>query len=208
MPCHHKFLEYLQLDKIDFEPEKLIVGSFSPQWPAGNTAEWFYGRTVTNYFWDILPRLYGEASLLHAGPEAWKQFCRDKKIALTDLISTIDDADEENSAHHKILGGFSDKAIMHNFDDFEFTDVVKLLREHPTIKHVYLTRGITEAFWRHLWNPVAYYCNHNQLHEHILLSPTDDAMYHHGAYNDQHPDKVIHRLEDYLLMRWREEWRS
>lgn len=205
MPCHNKFSKYLQLQLLDFEPETLIVGTFTPEWPQ-NDIPWFYGRTNNNYFWDILPRLYGEPSLLNAGPDAWKQFCKDKKIALTDLIATIDDADETKKAHPKVLGGYSDKALIYNFEDFVFNDIVKLLKQYPTIKSVYLTRAITESYWRHLWNPAAIYCNHNNLHERKLLTPADEAMYHHSAYNDQHPDKLIHRLEDYVLMRWREEW--
>jgi len=45
MACNHKFIEYLNLENLDFEPTTLIVGTFNPEWPAGNQAEWFYGRT-------------------------------------------------------------------------------------------------------------------------------------------------------------------
>ena len=207
MPCNHKFQSYLNLERLDFEPVTLIVGSFNPEWPAGNTAEWFYGRTADNYFWDVLPRLYGEQSLINATPTEWKQFCRDKQIALTDLISSIDDADQSNKEHNKMMGGFSDKAIQYNFDDFVYVDIVKLLQHHPTIKNVYITRGITEAFWRHLWNPIAYHCNVNKLHERKLLTPSgEDTVYQHSAHNHQHPDDVIPLLQDYILKRWQGEW--
>jgi hypothetical protein len=206
MPCHHKFQHYLHLERIDFEPTTLVVGTFNPEWPASNTAEWFYGRTTNNYFWDTLPRLYGEASLIRADATTWKQFCRDKQIALTDLISSIDDAMPDNRNHQKMLGGFSDDAIIHNFDEFSFVDIVSLLRRHTTITQVYISRSITEPFWRHLWNPVAHYCNHHHIHEAQLLKPTGDAFYHQEAYNNTHPDNLIPRLEDYILMRWRAQW--
>lgn len=205
MPCAHKFSHRLNLTQLDFEPETLIVGTFTPAWPA-NEAEWFYGRTTDNYLWDILPRLYGQPSLIHASPVEWKQFCRDYRIAFTDLISSIDDADEASSKHNRMLASLSDKALVFNFDDFSYTDVVRLLKAHPSIKNVYITRGITEAFWKHLWNPVVHYCSRHGLHIRTLLSPTEDADYHYETYKGEHPEDGSVSLSDYLLMRWKKDW--
>jgi hypothetical protein len=206
MACKHKFQKNLNLEILDFTPTTLVVGTFNPAWPASNTAEWFYGRTATNYFWDILPKLYGSESLINATPVEWKRFCHDKQIAITDLFSSIDDADPDNPEHNKMLGGFSDSAIIYNFDDIDYVNIVQLLRSHTSIKNVYLTRGVTEAFWRHLWNPVAHFCNHNNIHEAKLLTPTSEASYQHDAYNIQNPEDQIPFLADYILTRWRQEW--
>ncbi|MCW3123707.1 MAG: hypothetical protein JWQ38_3199 [Flavipsychrobacter sp.] len=207
MPCNHKFQNELNLELIDYEPTTLIVGSFNPGPPVNNTAGWFYGRTASNYFWDALPRLYGEESLINATPAEWKQFCRDKQIAITDLISSIDDAEPESREHQKILAGFSDDAIAYHFEDFTFVNIAQLLQRHPTIKNIYITRGTTEAFWRHLWNPITQYCNRNNIREGKLLTPSgDDTIYQHGAYNEQHPDKQVPLPQDYILMRWKQEW--
>ncbi|MBD0333667.1 MAG: hypothetical protein ICV66_13555, partial [Chitinophagaceae bacterium] len=92
MACLHKFHLYLNLERLDFEPTTLIVGTFNPSWPATNTAEWFYGRThdkqgtQNNNFWDVLPRLYGGDSLINKTPTEWKTFCHNKQIAITDII--------------------------------------------------------------------------------------------------------------------------
>lgn len=196
MPCHHKFEHYLGLETIDFEPETLIVGTFNPALPAGNPSEWFYGRPG-NYFWDVLPRLYGSPSLMGGAPAEWKQFCRQHRIALTDLISCIEDADTTNLKHNKILAGFSDDAIAYNFDDFVYVDVAGLLRRHPSIRNVYLTRGITEAFWRHLWNPVMHYCDVHKLHERKLLTPSGSDFY------QQAPGTLP---QDHVLLKWQQEW--
>jgi len=206
MACIHKFHRYLDLERLDFAPTTLVVGTFNPAWPAGNSAEWFYGRTGNNFFWDILPRLYGEESLISGSTVEWKQFCHDKQIAITDLISSIDDANPENPKHQKMLGGFSDDAIEHNFDDLIYVNIVQLLRHHSSIKNVYLTRGVTDAFWRHLWNPVAHYCSHNNIHERKLLTPSGDAAYQHEAHNIENPGNKILLLKDYILMRWQREW--
>ena len=34
MACDHKFNFFLRLEKLDFKPETLIVGTFNPAWPA------------------------------------------------------------------------------------------------------------------------------------------------------------------------------
>ena len=212
MPCNHKFKPVLTLDRIDFEPTTLIVGTFIPEWPASNTAGWFYGRTRDaagnrcNNFWDILPGIYGEPGLIDATPHEWKLFCQRKQIAFTDLISSIDDADPGSPEHNKILAGSSDDAIAWNFEDFSFVNIVQLLRHHATIKNVYLTRGITESFWRHLWNPVMQYCSLNNLHERRLLTPSGLPLYQHSAHNNENPGDVIPLLEDYILMRWKQDW--
>jgi hypothetical protein len=206
MPCFHKFAEQLNLEGLDYEPETLIVGTFNPAWPETNRAQWFYGRTDESCFWEVLPRVYGEESRVGSSVAEWKAFCKKHRIALTDLISCIDDANEQNAAHARMLGGYSDKAILHNFDDLEYTDIVRLLKSRPSIKYVYLTRGVTEAFWKHLWNPVAHYCNQHGLRERKLMSPTEEAQYHFEAYNIANASQPIARLEDYILLRWQQEW--
>ncbi len=212
MPCNHKFINELDLERIDFEPSTLIVGTFIPEWPGNAGSEWFYGpandtggRRATN-FWDVLPKIYAEPGLMNAGPAEWKTFCKQKQIAITGLIKTIEDADRDNTEHIKILASGDDKAIVYHFDDFIFTDIPALLRKHPGIRNVYFTRGITEAFWRYAWNPVMQYCAVHDIHERRLLSPSVSALYQHEAYNKENPDKTIPSLEDYILMRWQEEW--
>ena len=206
MSCQHKFYKDLNLERLNFEPVTLIVGTFNPEWPVENPAEWFYGRAKDTCFWDVLPRLYGEPSLINASLAEWKQFCHNKQIALTDLISSIDDADPNNPEHNKMLGGFSDNAIIHNFEDLNYVNIVQLLQRHPTIKNVYITRSITEAFWRHLWNPVMHYCSLNSIHERKLINPSGEASYQHQAYNKDNPADTIPLLEDYILKRWQQEW--
>jgi hypothetical protein len=211
MSCNHKFKSYLNLERIDFEPTTLMVGTFNPEWPAGNTSEWFYGRTLNedgellNNFWDVLPRLYNEPSLINAGPAEWKQFCHDKKIALTDLISNIDDANPANKDHNKLLVNFADKGLVWNFEDFEFVNIIQLLKKHPTIENVYLTRGIIESFWKHLWNPVMRYCTANNIRERRLISPSGYVFFQDAATHNE-SGEVIPLQEDYTLMKWKAEW--
>jgi hypothetical protein len=118
MPCPHKFQEYLKLEKLDFLPETLIVDTFNPAWPEGNYAEWFYGRVRNNYFWDVLPRMFDpELNLRQKGIHAseWKLFCNQRRIAVTDLIYSIEDADSQNSDHREAFKYYSDAFICRDF---------------------------------------------------------------------------------------------
>lgn len=205
MPCPHKFSKYLNLDKLTFQPTTLIVGTFNPAWPAHNHAEWFYGRTDNNYFWDVLPRLSNEASLIDATPDAWKQFCSRNQIAITDLIACINDADENNADHCKHLGGYSDLAISKHFECFSGVPVIELLKNHPTIQNVYLTRGAGPTFWKSRWAPVKEHCVRNGLWVNELLTPSGYAYYQHGRYKKLHPEAPL-SLSDFILKKWDEKW--
>jgi hypothetical protein len=206
MPCQNKFQHKLNLEHLDYEPESLIVGTFNPDIGELNKAEWFYGRTENTCLWNVLPRLYGEESLITGTTDDWEQFCRRNRIAFTDIISSIDDADLNNKEQARALAGFSDRAIEYKFEDFTFVNILQILKSRPTIKNVYLTRGVTEAFWRHLWNPVMQYCNKNGFHERRLVSPSEDSHDQHAAYNDHNPGCHIPVFEDFVLMRWKGEW--
>lgn len=212
MACPHKFQDYITLERLDFEPTTLIVGTFNPSWPAGNPAQWFYGRThdghgnQNNNFWDVLPRLYGEESLINSTHQDWKAFCRRHKIAITDLISCINDANEANPDHEDLLKSYSDKAIADKFEQQVYVNIAQLLQQHPTIQRVYLTRGTGETFWRRLWRPVKQYATENGKRERTLLTPSGFAFYQHRRYNNQNPNHQIPHLQDFIVMKWQQQW--
>jgi len=217
MPCNHKFQQYLNLELVDFEPTTLIIGTFNPEWPApnaegqeGNNAGWFYGRTdndgrADNNFWEVLPRLYGEPNLRNSPPGDWKTFCHNKLIAITDLICSIDDARQADPNHFRILGGYADHEIATNFYDFDLVNIVRLLRNSPTITNVYVTRSISEAFWRNKVHSIKTYCDAHEINFVSLLTPSGYAYFQQGKYNRQHPNAQL-SLEDYILMRWQAVW--
>lgn len=212
MACPHKFQSYLNLEHIDFEPTTLIVGTFNPAWLEGNDAEWFYGRTgdadniaTGNNFWNVLPRLYGQECLKQGELAEWKGFCKDKNIAITDLISCIDDADVELPHHVAALDGYDDQAIVENFEQFQFVNIITLLQRNPTITNVYLTRGVGATFWRRLWRPVKSYCIANGKRPRTLITPSRYAYFQQGKHNNLHPENPLN-LQDYILMRWQAEW--
>jgi hypothetical protein len=211
MPCPHKFRDELDLLHLDYEPETLIVGTFNPAWPAENTAQWFYGRThdayrhQSNNFWEVLPRVYGEESLINAGPVAWKAFCRRHRVAITDLIAGIVDADEGNAEHVDWLSGFSDQHIAASFAEHEFVDIPAILRRYPAIQNIYLTRGAW-GFWKKRWAPVQAVAMQEGKYARTFLTPSDWARIQHRVYNRKNPGLAIATLPDFIGMRWKAAW--
>ena len=211
MPCNHKFSKYLNLEKIDFVPTTLIVGTFNPGWDnLGNQAEWFYGRTHDEYgyqnnnFWDVLPRLYGQPSLINSNVKEWKSFCSTYKIAITDIIKNIEDANINNNNHVELMTGFADDDIASNFYDFEFVNLVRILRNNPSIENVYITRSM-QGFWKKsLWQLINY-CGAKNITLKPILTPSGFAYLQQGKYNKANPNNQL-SLPDYILMRWREVW--
>lgn len=204
MPCNHKFIEDLNLENLDFAPTTLIVGTFNPAWPEGNKAEWFYGR-IDNNFWDVLPRLYGKESMRCSKPSEWKQFCKENKVAITDLIETIADANEENNNHIALLKTFSDKNIANEFSKQKLVDIVELLKRNPTIKNIYFTRGIRETFWKRSWKPIKAYCDSKKYKCETLLTPSGYAFYQQAKYNKKNMENSLN-LEDFILKEWKTKW--
>jgi hypothetical protein len=205
MACPHKFEKYLNLDRLDFEPNTLIVGTFNPSWPETNPAHWFYGRTSNNYFWDVLPRLYGESSLINKQPLAWKAFCKKHKIAITDLITSIEDADQNNKEHHDFLKNYSDSNIAKKFQRHSFSEIITLLKSHPSIVNVYLTKRANVKFWKDRWNPIVDFSKNSGINARTLLTPSGYAFYQQGTYNKLNPETQI-CLADFIFKCWKEEW--
>lgn len=205
MACNHKFLEYLNLGKIDFLPETLVVGTFNPSWPEKNYAEWFYGRTSNNYFWDVLPRMFNPSlNLKKHKPEVWKEFCGEYKIALTDLITSINDADPMNIEHNRLLDSYDDSHII-QFSSFTFTDVVGILEKFPSIRRVVLTRKQGLKFFDKLWLPVQELCEERGFRAPMLLTPSKNARFQLADYKRRNPqDKEP--LRNFIYESWRSNW--
>ncbi len=202
MACIHKFASDLNLERVDFEATTLVVGTFNPGWDnLGNYAQWYYGRTANNYFWDVLPSLYENRNLRSTPHTEWKAFCRRHKIALTDLIYSINDADYDNPEHIDYLKNYRDDLIARQFHQFTVTDIPNLMAKHPTITHVYLTRRINDPFWRRLWQPVDDYCKKQGKSAKTLLTPSGGARF-------QIPKGENISLRDFIFKQWQSNWHA
>jgi hypothetical protein len=105
MPCIHRF----QNDLIpQWQIDYLFVWTFNPAWsrPKGDDAKWFYGRKY-NDFWYIMPKVFHDQSLmpkeLRENRKILLDYCSDKNIGITDLISSINDANELKQENRDII---------------------------------------------------------------------------------------------------------
>jgi len=138
MNLKHRFLNELENleqnqffcnQKISKENRILIIGTFNPNDESckkENQAIWFYGRTQ-NWFWKYLPAALNKESLLNeAGLDlnACKEFCKENKIVIVDLLKGINDCEQ--------LDGFNDEKLnerilsdIQNADVFRFEDAFR-----------------------------------------------------------------------------------
>lgn len=206
MSCHHKFINHLNPERLDFEPNTLIVGTFNPAWPDGNKADWFYGRTARNYFWDVLPRLYNGENYRKENADIWKKFCREEKIILTDIITSINDAESDNKEHRGILKSYLDTSIADYFDDFKFTDIKAILEKFPTIKNIYLTRNKGVEIFDIEWNKIEDYLkDKSDCHIKNLLTPSASARFQIKEYKREFPDDKT-PLRNFIYQEWKKQW--
>lgn len=147
MACIHKFLADLQLGYVNWEVKTLFIGTFNPGWKEckNNYSEWFYGRTKRNDFWCILPKLHQSPSLINGNRESWIDFCRKNKIAITDIIREVTDADVYNPVHLKDICSYQDNRIG-NYN-FAINDIPAILERFPSIKQICITRTTLPQFW-------------------------------------------------------------
>ncbi len=199
MPCKHKFHKYLNLNNLDFIPTTLIIGSFNPEWPINNYSDWFYGRVKNNYFWEILPRIYSYDNLRKKTLIDWISFCKINKIAITDLISCINDADESNLNHVNLLTSFSDDSICKNFIDIDFVDIINILERYKSIVNVYFTRKTDVSLIGQKISKLENHLDMKKIRYNELLTPSGGARY-------QMTKGSGIKLNDFIFNKWKEKW--
>jgi hypothetical protein len=176
--CLHKFDEDLQLDYVTWEVNTLFIGTFNPGCcKEGNSAEWFYGRIKRNMFWNTLGHIYEQNPLLgtEGNPADWKAFCKRNKIAVTDLIKSV----------NKVVTDDLIQALCNNFSDSKLEPLIlqdnviparisNLIEQSPklqSLKCVYFTRATTNKAWNILWVPIANVCKQRKIHKVKLVTP-------------------------------------
>lgn len=161
----HKFLSH----QIAHDTRILIVGTFNPDIPNG--PDFFYGRP-RNHLWTLLPACFEEPDLKKATLAEKKVFMRRYQIDFVDLIealSAVPEGDENNVADE-----FIDQYV------YRWNDIISLLKDHPSIKHVFITRktlaGIPNIARK--IQELSSYCNYSAVN--ISLLPTPARYYNAG----------------------------
>ncbi len=182
MPCQHRFHDILipQQDKLRF----LFIGTFNPEWDAANAnnANYFYGR-ASSLFWCILPHAFKENCLIDKEREEWGAFCVANKIGLTDIISCVTNADQNNQEHIDLLTlGFKDDNLDKKINrqyifnlDFTTQQLTQLIDENrQTLRGVFFTRSTNQGISRiwQQWQDVSEYCQNLDIYSNGLPTPS------------------------------------
>lgn len=200
--CHHKFIHDLKLEYVGWEVNTLFIGTFNPGCCKKNEAEWFYGRTGKNMFWDTIGLFYENNPLLgqNGDIEKWKAFCKRNKIAVTDLIQSIDGVDMQfEGDQKKLCQNFSDSKLelYINTGQYSSNYVEDLIQNSPKLsklKCVYLTRATTNNPWNQLWSPINTACVGKGIYVQKLLTP--------GGFNYFQFNNVFQRTPPNLCQLW------
>jgi hypothetical protein len=143
MSCPHRFLGLHITNSLfpDWEFDTLIIGTFNPEWKfsKGQNADYFYGRTSRNYFWDVLPEVFGFDKLRNSNKDKWIKFLKKNKIGLTDLLLNIGDAVDSNTVHYNYLKTKADINIAKFSDLVWNTNNITSLIKQGKIKSIYIT---------------------------------------------------------------------
>ena len=116
----------------DYCPEgtkTIILGTFNPDTPC-NPALFFYSRPK-NYFWRLLPEIFGHSSLLKAHPDEKKSFARAFKIGFMDLIEVVDVPLGQECNYSDT---FIDDKVVH------WNDIILKLQNHHKVTRILFTR--------------------------------------------------------------------
>jgi hypothetical protein len=176
--CYQKFKKDLHLDYVTWNVKTLFIGTFNPGCCKDkNSAEWFYGRTDRNMFWNTLGYIYEQNPLLgtEGNPEAWQAFCKRNELAVTDLITGVKKVPVEE-IEDTLCKNFSDKKlepfILNNaIISTEIENLIANSEKLKNLKCVYLTRSTTNIAWNILWRPVERKCGSKKIHVAKLTTP-------------------------------------
>ena len=182
MKCIHKFYGIKDYDELlpNWIFNKLIVGTFNPSndFHSLNTANFFYQREK-NYFWDVFPLFYDSNPIRKNDATGQKDFLKKKLIGITDILISINDADQNNEQHKKLISTVRDDDI-ETFNSFTWNtqQIIDVIIE-KRITEVYFTKlGLpskeynSKDTFEYQMRLIETHCNKNSIHNKRLHSPT------------------------------------
>ena len=174
MSCKHRFYDILIPDVNDLK--YIFVGTFNPSWNSeDNNAEYFYGRS-TNNFWCIMPHALGDPCLINGTVSDWKNYCKTKKICITDLIKEISNVSENKKEDKDLITkGFSDSNLNKCDLIFNIPEINKLItKNRTTLEGVFFTRKTKNGIlniWSE-WEEVKKHCESEKIYSNELITPS------------------------------------
>lgn len=195
MPCYHKFYGHENHLPGNFgllpnwDADTLIIGTFNPAnlWVPNNLAEYYYGRS--RYFWKTLTRLGCSLEIENQDVNGQLTFLQEKRIALTDLLISVNDADINNPQNVGWIRSFLDNDLA-NFNDFSWNT--------PHIIDYILTNNIQAVCFTRLGNAhpfgqqmqiIESFCELSNISHYRLHTPTGLGL----GKGTPRLNKLVHR---------------
>lgn len=182
MSCLHKFNDTKDLKglipKWDFD--KLVIGTFNPSndFHKSNAANFFYQRKK-NYFWDVFPLFYNSKPIHKEDVNLQKTFLKVNKIGITDILTSINDADKNISNHIQLISTVKDEDL-EKFSSFNWNtkNIINIIHDNK-VKEVYFTKlgladqiNVKENTFEFQIRLIENYCSKNNIYNKRLHSPT------------------------------------
>ena len=182
MACRHKFhnRKYFEGLLPLWKCSTLIIGTFHPESSYFiNSQTDFYYQQANNHFWTVLPQLIGMEPIEKSATDCQIDFLKKQNIGLTDLLISINDADEQCKFHKVLISKGRDDV----FEKFkEFTWNTKLIIEYiknANVNAVLFTKigtpdkiKISTNSFEYQMRIIESYCQSNNIYHQRLHAPS------------------------------------
>jgi len=147
MPCPHRYLDLHEKNSLfpNWKIDHLFIGTFNPKWDRPNkiNAAYFYGRSA--YFWNTTSIFFEDREYAYGwnDQDAMIKFSQKHRIGFTDLICSIQDADENKKEHLEKIYSVADKDL-ETFKDIKWNtdNIISYIRKNrPANIHFTLLSG-------------------------------------------------------------------
>jgi hypothetical protein len=161
----------------DFEnSETLILGSFNPNNPNGNT-DYFYGRK-TNYFWRAIAELNNlHPDIFFDNLELKIEYMRINRFCFLDLINSIE---INTNSSQNLLNEFAEKKIFKEFtDQILFTSKTNFKGCKIQISRNYNFELLNLVRNSNI-NKIAHTLGNNRINNQLITSPIEKNLNQYG----------------------------
>jgi len=146
------------LDKIPYDPQVLIIGTYNDGNNLGNNADFFYGR---NYFWPVISNLSNNANILTQRRDAVSlppgnptlgqilNLAAQFKLTFADLITNVTTPLPNHNDTHL------NTALKNNTAISNHLRIIDYINRTPSLTHVYCTAKFTgQTHLNNLWGQI------------------------------------------------------
>ena len=183
MSCIHKFNDTKDFKGLipNWDFDKLVIGTFNPSndFHESNTANFFLSEEKKiifgmSFLYFTIQNLYPKEDV-----NLQKSFLKVNKIGITDILTSINDANKNVSNHIQLISTVKDDDL-EKFRSFNWNtkNIINIIHENK-VKEVYFTKlgladqiNVKENTFEYQIRLIENYCSKNNIYNKRLHSPT------------------------------------